>query len=369
MFEQLLRFWFRLPIRSKGTVVIALPVLCLAIAIGISILLNRRVELAEQEVQHTQEVRLCSEQILRLLIDAETGVRGYLLTGDAEFLSPYYSAKEELLDLVDGLEALSQENPSQLPRLQAISEQVDRRLASLQSNIALLQSSNGSLTLSADGEKLETLIRGKSAMDALRNNLREFIDVEETRLAKRQQTLDQERALSRAALWLAGGVGIVGGLGANYLYTISIVRRIHGLQRNALLVADGEPLSEPILGEDEINRLDQALYATAEQISQKQTWLQTANLQIAEAARKEKALLDNSLDVICSIDGEGRFVEVSPASFKVWGYLPSELIGRFYTEFVVPDDVEKHRRSPLKLLQANPSQALKTATFAKMAHG
>ncbi|NJL36559.1 MAG: response regulator [Leptolyngbyaceae cyanobacterium SM1_4_3] len=365
MFEQLLRFWFRLPIRSKGTVVIALPVLCLAIAIGISILLNRRVELAEQEVQHTQEVRLCSEQILRLLIDAETGVRGYLLTGDAEFLSPYYSAKEELLDLVDGLEALSQENPSQLPRLQAISEQVDRRLASLQSNIALLQSSNGSLTLSADGEKLETLIRGKSAMDALRNNLREFIDVEETRLAKRQQTLDQERALSRAALWLAGGVGIVGGLGANYLYTISIVRRIHGLQRNALLVADGEPLSEPILGEDEINRLDQALYATADQISQKQTWLQTANLQIAEAARKEKALLDNSLDVICSIDGEGRFVEVSPASFKVWGYLPSELIGRFYTEFVVPDDVEKTQAIAAEIVAGKPISGFENCYIRK----
>jgi PAS domain S-box-containing protein len=365
MIEQLFRFWFKLPIRSKGTVVIALPILCLAIAIGISILLNRRVELAEQEVQHTQEVRLYSEQILRLLTDSETGVRGYLLTGNAEFLSPYYSARKELLDLLDQLEALSQENPDQLTRLQAISEQVDLRLILLQRNIALLQSSNGDLTLSADRERLETLIRGKYTMDALRNNLKEFIDVEETQLAKRQQTLDQERALSRAALWLAGGIGIVGGLGANYLYTVSIVRRIHGLQRNALLVAAGEPLSEPISGEDEINRLDRALYATADQISQKQTWLQTANLQIAEAARKEKALLDNSLDVICSIDGDGRFVEVSPASFKIWGYLPSELIGRFYTEFVVPDDMKKTQAIAAEIIAGKPISGFENCYICK----
>ncbi|MBD2071019.1 response regulator [Leptolyngbya sp. FACHB-671] len=343
MIEQLFRFWSRLSIRSKGTVVIALPILCLAIAIVISSLLSRRVELAEQEVKHTQEVQLHSEQILRLLVDAETGVRGYLLTGNSEFLEPYSNAQDKLLDAVEQLESLSQQNPNQLNRVEVISKLVDQRLVSLQRNIALLSPSRGTAVLAAEGERLQTLIRGKSAMDMLRKKLGEFIAVEENRLAERQQILEQERELSRAALWLAGIIGIVGGLGANYLYTVSVVRRIHRLQHNALAVAAGEALAEPIPGEDEISQLDQALYATADQISQKQDRLQAANRQIAEAARKEKALLDNSLDVICSIDGEGRFVEVSPASLKTWGYLPHELIGRFYEEFVVPDDLEKTR--------------------------
>jgi PAS domain S-box-containing protein len=354
MIEQLFRFWSRLSIRSKGTVVIALPILCLAIAIGISSLLNRRVEIAEQQVKHAQEVQLHSEQILRLLVDAETGVRGYLLTGDSEFLAPYSNAQEELLNAVEGLELLSQQNPDQLSRLQAISELVDQRLVSLQRNIALLSPSNGIPVLTADGERLQTLLRGKSAMDMLRKKLEEFITVEENRLAERQQILEQERELSRAALWLAGIIGIVGGLGANYLYTVSVVRRIHQLQHNALAVASGEPLAEPIPGEDEISQLDQALYATADQISQKQARLQAANRRIAEAARKEKALLDNSLDVICSIDGEGRFVEVSPASFKIWGYRPHELIGQFYEEFVVPDDLEKTRAIATQIIAGEP---------------
>ena len=59
------------------------------------------------------------------------------------------------------------------------------------------------------------------------------------------------------------------------------------------------------------------------------------------AARRESALLENALDVICSIDSEGKFASVSPASLKVWGYQPEELIGRRYIELVTPEDVAK----------------------------
>lgn len=59
------------------------------------------------------------------------------------------------------------------------------------------------------------------------------------------------------------------------------------------------------------------------------------------AARRESALLENALDVICSMDSEGKFASVSPASLKVWGYQPEELIGRRYIELVTPEDVAK----------------------------
>ncbi|GAA4339255.1 PAS domain S-box protein [Flaviaesturariibacter amylovorans] len=49
-------------------------------------------------------------------------------------------------------------------------------------------------------------------------------------------------------------------------------------------------------------------------------------------------LFDSSPDVICSIDGDGRFVLVSRASLQVWGYAPEELIGRAYMDYVIPED-------------------------------
>jgi PAS domain S-box-containing protein len=52
-------------------------------------------------------------------------------------------------------------------------------------------------------------------------------------------------------------------------------------------------------------------------------------------------LLDSSLDVICTIDAEGRFEYVSAASKDVWGYEPAELIGVRYMDYVVPEDHPK----------------------------
>lgn len=52
-------------------------------------------------------------------------------------------------------------------------------------------------------------------------------------------------------------------------------------------------------------------------------------------------LFDSTLDVICSVDTEGKFQYVSKASYEVWGYTPEELIGRKCVDFVVEEDIEK----------------------------
>ena len=60
-----------------------------------------------------------------------------------------------------------------------------------------------------------------------------------------------------------------------------------------------------------------------------------------EAARADRLLLDRALDVICTIDADGRFVWVSAASQRVWGYAPKELIGRRYQELVYDEDTAR----------------------------
>ena len=66
--------------------------------------------------------------------------------------------------------------------------------------------------------------------------------------------------------------------------------------------------------------------------------------QMQERARAEHAnqqIMDHSLDVICTFDAAGRFVQVSQACNTLWGYQPEELIGRPYLDLVHPDDREK----------------------------
>lgn len=68
----------------------------------------------------------------------------------------------------------------------------------------------------------------------------------------------------------------------------------------------------------------------------------------AEELKKSKEslqkILDQSVDIICTINGEGKFEQVSAASTKIWGYTPEELTGRLYIELVHPQDVELTNR-------------------------
>lgn len=59
------------------------------------------------------------------------------------------------------------------------------------------------------------------------------------------------------------------------------------------------------------------------------------------AAEENKNMVDHSLDIICSVDGTGRFVNVSGACERIWGYPPEQLVGRAYIELVHPEDVER----------------------------
>lgn len=62
--------------------------------------------------------------------------------------------------------------------------------------------------------------------------------------------------------------------------------------------------------------------------------------QIALQKTKEELhkIMESSLDMICTIDSEGRFVQVSEASFKILGYRPEELVGNKFVDFLHPAD-------------------------------
>ena len=60
----------------------------------------------------------------------------------------------------------------------------------------------------------------------------------------------------------------------------------------------------------------------------------------ARAERTYRAIMDNSIDVICTFDAEGRFLQVNRACERLWGYVPEELIGKPFLAMVHPDDRE-----------------------------
>jgi two-component system cell cycle sensor histidine kinase/response regulator CckA len=69
--------------------------------------------------------------------------------------------------------------------------------------------------------------------------------------------------------------------------------------------------------------------------------LSDMTLELEAAIHAYRQVLSNSLDVICTMDADGRFIQASAAAKDVWGYQPEELIGKRYMELVHPDDRDR----------------------------
>ena len=85
----------------------------------------------EYWVAHTWEVIDRLEHLMGLVKDAETGERGFLITGDEQFLRPFEKARSSVEPEIDDLIQITADNPSQTTRLHAIKSMAMERVALL----------------------------------------------------------------------------------------------------------------------------------------------------------------------------------------------------------------------------------------------
>src|ERR1700722_14237039 len=81
-------------------------------------------------VQHTQEVISKSDVVLLDVLNTESGLRGYILTGNKSFLEPYYSAITTRNKDLAALTELTKDNSDQQIRIGLLKKASDERLVS-----------------------------------------------------------------------------------------------------------------------------------------------------------------------------------------------------------------------------------------------
>ena len=116
-----------------------------------------------REVNRSHAVIETSDALLTRAVDAETGQRAYLLTGEEVFLDPYRGARPDIDAYLKMLRHLTRDDPAQAVRLNTITGLVAARFAQLDTGIALQRRE-------AVGEvaSTERLLAGKRVMDQLR---------------------------------------------------------------------------------------------------------------------------------------------------------------------------------------------------------
>lgn len=65
--------------------------------------------------------------------------------------------------------------------------------------------------------------------------------------------------------------------------------------------------------------------------------------------------IDQLLDAICVVDGEGRFIFVSAACERIFGYTPKEMMGKVMLEMVVPEDRARTLQAANEIISGHPT--------------
>jgi PAS domain S-box-containing protein len=105
----------RLLLRLLALPIVALGLLALTLAYGL-----QQVQLSARRVDHADQVIARANNLLRLIIDEETGLRGFLHSRDEAFLQPYQKASQELDPAFTTLLGLVRRDPQQTERLQRL---------------------------------------------------------------------------------------------------------------------------------------------------------------------------------------------------------------------------------------------------------
>ncbi|HXL55763.1 MAG TPA: CHASE3 domain-containing protein, partial [Chitinophagaceae bacterium] len=156
-------------------------------------------------VEHTNKVLNEAEQTLSITKDFESGSRGYVITGDSDYLEHFNVAKNTIISHIKKLKELTKDNPLQQSRIDSLSVLIDKRISFSQQSVQL-RNEKGVEAAS----KLIATKQGKYYMDKIRNLIAE-IQLEENNLLTQRQKANVKNiaAFNRASVTFLATVFIL----------------------------------------------------------------------------------------------------------------------------------------------------------------
>ncbi|MHB1238235.1 MAG: sensor histidine kinase [Gallionella sp.] len=184
--------------RSASTIVL---VLALALLLLVDVLVYRSVGNDYDRaswVVHTEKVIAFAEDIQSDLVDSETATRGYIITGNADFIKPHSLIRYDVQAKIKRLIELTSDNPDQLPNLKEIQTLAEKKLALSEELIRLQKVGRHQEAVNLIRSKEE-----KAVMDRIREAIFD-IDAKERRLlVERVDKTNESFSFTRRAVVLA----------------------------------------------------------------------------------------------------------------------------------------------------------------------
>ncbi len=320
-----LRWWSDFSLRTKGFVVVAIPLCAMFFGLVSSYVINRRHEEAALGVQHSIMLHFEIDKLLDGVTEADRGVYSYLLNHNPEFLAPYNTAKTTLPALTAKLFKLVRNDPAQTARMLHLQSLVNGQLA-----LSARMVERSAVPVPEQGMNL---IESKRGDDALCEEI-DTLDAEIQRLQA-----EQARQLARVErlrlIANAGGAvsGLLGALVTVQLFSQGIVRRLHRLQENADRLAEGSPLLAFLGEKDEIGVLARHQDQAARLLRERSRALDESLQRLRKSEHLYRALARNFPNgSIFLFDHDLRYLVADGQGLAANGFSREKVEGRTFAE-------------------------------------
>lgn len=252
------------------------------------------VEISNQALQYHQELDDI-QNIVSQLKDAETGQRGYIITGDEAYLEPYRSALISIEPELIKLRKANANNQKRQPQIELLTTLVDKKLEELKKTIDLR--TNKGFEAAVRAVKTN---EGKNLMDNIRRITQEIHEEEHELLNKQLRLIET----SRRNTILIFSSGIILAISILIFVYIQIYR--------------------------EINK----------------RW------QIQEIMGQQLATVEAAIDGIAILNPDSQYTYLNQSHLAIFGYdNAEELIGKTWKEFYFPEEIARFERDVFPILE------------------
>ena len=220
------------------------------------------------------------QALLSTLKDAETGQRGYLLTGEEAYLAPYTEAKEALPGEFKATRAMLHDRPEQLRQLEMLESVTNSRMAELESTIAARRAGHADAALAVTRTD-----RGKMLMDRVRATVNAMNAAERQWIARHGDESETAATISLAVSWGGSGVLLILIAGAAAV----AARDFRARQAQAWIRSKDRQRLEELLQETQ---------RQAQELQSGQEELRVSNEELEEQRRALSARLTNRIETL-----------------------------------------------------------------------
>jgi len=258
-------------------------------------------------VAHTQKVIRMANLMQKHMVDMETGVRGFLITGNEKFLKPHDEGEEEFATLMKQLKKLVSDNPSQVKLIEQVDKLKNKWLRVAGEPLIVVRKKAKS---EADMKKISAMVErqtGKRLMDEIRDDFEKFLQIEKNLLAVREK--EAKTASDRNIFIVIFGtiIAIVFGVAGMIIASRFIFKQVGG--EPAVIAKITDQIAKGNLDDDiEEGRVSTGILASIKtmllslrknkKLVEDQDWLKTGIAQLNDIVRGEGDIRQLSKKII-----------------------------------------------------------------------